>query len=116
VGRGWSVFPPRAEASPEVAWLVNAQNCTWTGGEPPTDLRPGKVLAIDWGLAEFRFQCGARVILEGPARLELLSATSARLHHGRLTAREPSTSAFEILSPQRTAVGLGIEFVIAVSN
>jgi hypothetical protein len=113
---GWWALRPRSEAAPEVAWLVNAQNCTWTGGEQPTDLRPGKVLAIDWGLAEFRFQCGARVIVEGPAKLELVSATSARLHHGRLTARVAGTSGFEILSPQGRVVDHGTEFGVAVSD
>jgi ferric-dicitrate binding protein FerR (iron transport regulator) len=112
---GWWIFRSRSEA-PEVAWLVNAQNCTWTGGEPPTDLRPGKVLAIDGGLAEFRFQGGARLILEGPARLELLSATSARLHQGRLTARVAGASGFEVLSPQGRVVDHGTEFGVAVSS
>lgn len=99
----------------EVAWLVNAQDCTWAGGEAPTDLRPGKVLVIEHGLAEFRFQCGARVIVEGPAELELVSGTSARLRRGRLTARAEGVSGFEVLSPQGKVVDLGTEFGVAVS-
>jgi ferric-dicitrate binding protein FerR (iron transport regulator) len=116
VGLGWWALRP-SEAQSEVAWLVNAQNCTWTGGEPPRDLRPGKLLSVERGLAEFQFQCGARVILEGPAQLELLSATSARLHRGKLTARmPPGASGFEVLSPQGKVVDLGTEFGIAVSE
>jgi hypothetical protein len=113
---GWWALHPWSERAPEVAWLVNAQNCTWSGGEPQSDLRAGKLLAIDGGLAEFRFQCGARVILEGPARLELLSPTSARLHHGRLTVRVAGATGFEILSPQGRVVDHGTEFGVAVSN
>jgi hypothetical protein len=108
----WAVRP----GSAEVAWLVNAQNCTWGGGEPPTDLRPGKVVAIDRGLAEFRFQSGVRVVLEGPARLELLSGTSARLHHGKLAARVSGKTGFEVLSPQGKVIDLGTEFGVSVSD
>jgi ferric-dicitrate binding protein FerR (iron transport regulator) len=113
VGLGWWALRP---ASAEVAWLVNAQNCTWAGGEPPTDLRPGKVIAIDRGLAEFRFQSGARVVVEGPARLELVSGTSARLHHGKLAARVSGKNGFEVLSPQGKVIDLGTEFGVSVSD
>jgi ferric-dicitrate binding protein FerR (iron transport regulator) len=112
-GLGWWAL--RA-ASAEVAWLVNAQNCTWAGGEPPTDLRPGKVIAIDRGLAEFQFQSGARVVLEGPARLELISGTSARLHLGKLAARVSGKAGFEVLSPQGKVIDLGTEFGVSVSD
>jgi hypothetical protein len=110
----WAVRPQPEPA--EVAWLVNAQNCTWHGGEPPTDLRPGKVVAIDRGLAEFRFQSGSRVVLEGPARLEFLSGTSVRLHHGKLAARVAGATGFEVLSPQGKVVDLGTEFAVSVSE
>ncbi|HJZ53392.1 MAG TPA: FecR domain-containing protein [Gemmataceae bacterium] len=110
---GWWATRPK----PEVAWLVNAQDCTWAGGEPPTELRPGKVLTIDRGLAEFRFECGARVILEGPARLEVLSGSGARLHSGKLAARAPAgASGFEVLSPHGKVVDFGTEFGVAVSD
>ena len=115
VALGWWALHPRSE-SVEVAWLVNAQNCTWGGGEAPTDLRPGKVLVIERGLAEFRFQCGARVIVEGPTQLELVSGTTARLYRGRLTARAAGASGFEVLSPQGKVVDLGTEFGVAVSE
>jgi len=100
-----------------VAWLVNAQNCKWSEGEPGGDMQAGKVLKLERGLAEVRFQCGARVVLEGPASLELLSGRSARLRHGKLTARVPGPAAgFEVLSPQGKVIDLGTEFGIAVSN
>lgn len=112
IGLAWWAVRPNSE----VAWLVNAQNCTWAGGEPPTDLRPGKVVAIDRGLAEFRFQSGARVVLEGPARLELLSGNSARLHRGKLAARVDGQVGFVVLSPQGKVTDLGTEFGVAVSD
>ena len=113
---GWGVVHGRG-AGATVAWLVNAQNCTWADGEPPGDLRAGTTLRVDRGLAELRFQCGARVVLEGPARLELLSGTSARLGSGKLTARVPPEAAgFEVLSPQGKVIDLGTEFGVSVGD
>src|SRR5437870_3515837 len=69
------------------------------------------------GLAEVRFQCGARVVLQGPAKLALLSGKGARLVHGKLTARVPAAAAgFEILAPQGKVIDLGTEFGVAVSQ
>jgi hypothetical protein len=80
-------------------------------------MQAGKVLKLERGLAEIRFQCGARVVLEGPASLDLLSGKSARLGHGKLTARVPGpATGFTILSPQGKVVDLGTEFGIAVAD
>src|SRR5262249_41050649 len=97
--------------------LVNAQNCAWADGvEPAGNMHAGNVLQIERGLAEIRFQCGARVVLEGPASLELLSERSARLLRGKLTARVSAPAVgFEIVSPQGKVIDLGTEFGVAVS-
>jgi ferric-dicitrate binding protein FerR (iron transport regulator) len=100
-----------------IAWLVNAQNCRWSEGEPAGDLQAGTNLNLEQGLVEIRFQCGARIVLEGPASLELLSQTSARLKNGKLTARVPTpTTGFAIVSPQGKVIDLGTEFGISVSE
>ena len=72
-------IPARA-ATANVAWLVNAQNCTWArpDQQPGRNMQAGKSLRLERGLAEIEFDCGARVILQGPAGLELLSGGSAR--------------------------------------
>ncbi len=122
VGAGWWLVNGRAgpEAparQPAVAWLVNAQNCTWSEEEPSEDMRAGKVLKLERGLAEIRFACGARVVLEGPARLELLSGKAARLGRGKLTARVPRpATGFEVLSPQGKVIDLGTEFGVSVAD
>jgi hypothetical protein len=110
--------PDAGSPGPAVAWLVNAQNCTWADDVAPAgDMGPGTVLKVERGLAEIRFRCGARVVLEGPARLELRSDKSARLLRGKLTARVsgPATG-FEVLSPQGKVIDLGTEFGVAVSG
>src|SRR5262245_38823773 len=59
---GWRLFGPRPASDEAVAWLVNAQNCTWSDGEPPGELRAGGTVRIDRGLADLRFRCGTRVL------------------------------------------------------
>ncbi len=86
---GWSA---RSKAQPRnVAWLVNAQDCRWAGlaETPGRDMAEGKVLRLDRGLAEVEFDRGARVILQGPATLELLSGNMARLVSGSISAKVP---------------------------
>ncbi len=114
---GWG-RPARAGDEGSVAWLVNAQNCQWADEVTPAgDMRAGTALELVRGLAEVQFGCGARVVLEGPARLELLSARGARLVRGKLTARVPDPEAgFEVVSPQGKVIDRGTEFGVAVSE
>ena len=69
------------------------------------------------GLAEIEFDCGARVILQGPAGLRLLSGRSARLLKGKLTARVPARArGFTVLTPHNKVVDLGTEFGLSVDD
>jgi hypothetical protein len=104
-------------SSANVAWLVNAQNCRWAGteGGPGRDMRAGKTLSLERGFAEIEFDQGARVILQGPARLELLSGSRVRVDHGTLTARVPPGAwGFTVISPDGRVVDLGTEFGLTV--
>jgi hypothetical protein len=104
-------------AGQDVAWLVNAQNCQWAAGTAPSDMKAGTRLDVDRGLAEIRFRAGAVVLLEGPARLELLSDNSARLLRGRLTGRvDGPVKGFELLSPRGKVIDLGTEFGVSVAD
>ena len=103
-----------------MAWLVNAQDCEWAAADadmPGRDMRAGKLLRLRRGLAEIEFDRGARVILQGPAELVLVSGAEARLIHGALTAHVPPPArGFTILSPGGKVVDLGTEFGLSVDD
>jgi hypothetical protein len=119
---GPSVSEVRAQVRPggNIAWLVNAQDCLWAESElemPGRDMRAGKRLRLRRGLAEIEFDRGARVILQGPAGLELVSGTEVRLLDGTLTARVPlAARGFTVLSPRGKIVDLGTEFGLSVDE
>ena len=113
--------PAVAEGPSEenIAWLVNAQDCRWddAGQRPGRDMRAGKELHLIGGLAEIEFDCGARVILQGPAGLRLASGRSAQLLKGTLTVRVPPRAhGFTVLTPHNKVVDLGTEFGLSVDD
>ena len=102
-----------------VAWLINAQDCRWVGSDqkPGRDMRSGKLLRLEQGLAEIEFERGARIILQGRCGVELVSATTVRLLYGTLTARVPvQARGFTVLAPSGRIVDLGTEFGLSVAD
>jgi hypothetical protein len=106
------------DASAQIAWIQNAQNCKWNLDLPPTgDLRAGRSLQLESGLVEIGFESGASIVLQGPAALDLLSNKSAHLRYGKLAAKVPkSAHGFTILSPEGKIIDLGTEFVMSVAK
>jgi len=105
-----------------VAYLSRAVDANWQSAQQ-TSLRcgdrllSGRYVALREGLAEVTFECGARVILEGPATLELVSDTRCHLHAGRLVARiPPQATGFVVATPSTTIVDMGTEFGVAVDE
>jgi hypothetical protein len=118
VGIWWWSQVGRDGLGEEIAWLTNAQDCKWIGNQAPAgDMRAGKVLQLQHGLAEICFQSGARVVLEGPATLELVDASSARLLHGKLTAQVLGPAkGFQVMTPHGKVIDLGTEFGMSVGK
>jgi FecR protein len=116
----WKARKPVDAPSRNVAWLINAQDCLWAADDadtPGRDMKVGKVLRLERGLAEVEFDRGARVILKGPAALELLSDNEARLLSGSMTAKVPVPAhGFTVYSPQGKVVDLGTEFGVSVDD
>ncbi|MEZ6139965.1 MAG: FecR domain-containing protein [Zavarzinella sp.] len=118
LGRQIAIWQYRDTDKEQVAWLVNAQNCQWQGGEPPAGIFVvGTELQLESGLAEIHFKSGANVILNGPAHLVFGTGNSATLHRGKLSAQvPPSAHGFTIFSPQGEVIDLGTEFGITVDD
>jgi hypothetical protein len=113
---------PRAteEATSQgVALVTRLVDVQWQPDQTPLEvgdaLLPGR-LSIESGFAQIEFFCGATVVLEGPAELELESTTLARLRHGRLRAQvPPAARGFSLEVDDMTVVDLGTEFGLSVS-
>jgi hypothetical protein len=107
---------PRAEEY--VARLTGSLECRWVNGSEAA--RPGEILRKDQrleltsGFAEITFDSGARIILQGPARLDLNSAWGATLRDGTLKANvPPEAMGFRISSASVEVVDLGTEFTMS---
>lgn len=75
----------------------------------------GETLQIAEGLALLKFARGAKVSIEGPAELKILSENSAFLTEGRISAVcPPSANGFEINTPSGKIVDHGTEFGVLV--
>ncbi|HYF37190.1 MAG TPA: LamG-like jellyroll fold domain-containing protein [Prosthecobacter sp.] len=97
-----------------VAVLARSVHVVWedTGGSPVpgTPLSPGW-LRLKSGVAQIEFYQGARVTLEGPAALQLISSSEAFCSAGRLSAHvPPQAKGFRIRTDRGTVVDLGTDF------
>ena len=79
-------------------------------------LYPGEII-LESGITAIEFYSGARVILEGPAILELTSENSAILREGRIRAQvPPQACGFSVSTPQIEVIDLGTEFGINIEE
>ena len=107
-----------SEAPAGVAVLTRSAFVQWT--DATNAPAPGAALTPGWlrfksGAIQVEFSSGARVIVEGPAELEVVSAKAAFLRSGRLSAFvPPAARGFEVRSPQVALVDYGTEFGMAV--
>lgn len=101
-------------AREEVALLVQAVDVKWAEGSQSFaagSALPKGWLRIERGTLRLDFYSGARVFLEGPASLDLLSQDLARLEKGKLTANvPPPAQGFTILNDNLRVVDRGTEF------
>lgn len=114
----WRFGQPRVApvAAARVTWSVAAQ---WQDSPRPdgTKLAVGDRLQLAEGLAEIAFVSGARVILEGPALLELESPERVNLQHGSLAARvDGPAKGFAVRTPSLAVVDLGTEFGVTAQT
>jgi hypothetical protein len=112
----------RQSTSPDaaaVAELTQTAGAKWAGSspvQPGSALRPGW-LKLESGAAQITFGDGARVILEGPAELRLISKAEGFCQTGRLSTRvPPAARGFKLGTPAITVTDLGTAFGLVVSD
>ena len=121
----WSLWlrPPVTRSgatSTAVAMLTRVVDAHWSQNTPP--VRVGNALAPGWlrlesGLAQVVFYSGARVVIEGPAELQLVSPTEAVCPTGRLLAEVPQPArGFRLKTDQLNVVDLGTAFGIDATH
>lgn len=94
-----------------VAGLMGKTTDDWRVGQT---IPPGS-MAWDAGLVQLEFYCGATVVVEGPAELEILDESRVVCRLGRLRAHVPEPArGFAILAPSFELVDLGTEFGLNV--
>jgi len=102
-----------------IAVLTQSVDAEWGEGQSfpaGSILSPGE-LKLAGGLVQIEFYSGARLILDGPADLTLVSVNQAICNSGRLRAFvPPNARGFTVLSPQFELVDLGTEFGVQVGK
>lgn len=121
----WLLSPSAAissaiATSKAVAMLNETAGARWAGpdGGPGlgAPLEPGW-LKLEAGLAQVVFYSGARVVIEGPAELQLISATHAVCSRGKVTAEvPPQARGFRIDTPQGKVTDFGTVFGLEVNE
>ena len=105
--------------STAVAVLTRSVEARWAARTGP--LRVGSALEPGWlhlesGMAQVVFYSGARLVMEGPAELKLISANEAVCPVGRLLAEvSPPARGFRVRTDQMNVVDLGTAFGIDAS-
>jgi hypothetical protein len=107
--------PDEAATVRSVAMLTHGASLVWDDEKADLEigaqLQPGP-LRLKSGVAEIEFYNGARLVLEGPAEMELISPMEVRLQSGKLKARVPEPAhGFQVhLNDGATITDLGTEF------
>lgn len=114
--------PPAAEeaTTSSVAVLARGVNMVWdrAGMVPAVNapLSPG-LLRLQSGVAEVEFFQGARLCIEGPAEISLVSSREAFCRYGRFSAHVPTQArGFRLGTPKGDIVDLGTDFGLNLSD
>ena len=102
------------ETAKGVAIITESVNVKWKGDSYRTGQAIGlKPIEIEEGVLKIEFYCGAAVLLQGPAKLEPVSAWKAICHSGKLRANvPPAARGFTVQVDETDVVDLGTNFAI----
>src|SRR3954468_12674838 len=110
----------KGTTSKAVAMLNRVVDAQWNQrDETPrlgAPLEPGW-LRLKSGLAQIVFYSGARVVVEGPAEVQIVSASEASCRSGKLTADvPPQARGFRVSTPEMNVTDLGTSFGLDVKD
>ena len=108
----------KGATSKAVAMLNRVVDAQWNQrNETPrlgAPLEPGWV-RLRSGLAQIVFYSGARLVIEGPTELQIISSSEASCRSGKLTAEvPPQARGFRMRTPQMNVTDLGTAFGLDV--
>lgn len=124
-------FGGRSGRGSIVAEITGLNRVEWAGprrSPPPPWVTAGSMVELESGLLELTHACGAKVIVEGPALVQVQTGTSSKLLRGRLSIsydRKAGGSsdrtltaapAFIVQTPHAAIVDLGTEFAVGVEG
>lgn len=106
--------------SKAIAMLNRTADAQWNRaqGVPRLNapLEPGP-LRLEAGLAQVVFYSGTRLVVEGPAELDLISGNEAFCRAGRMIVKVPAHArGFRINTPHISAIDLGTSFGLTVNE
>ncbi|MCA9003804.1 MAG: hypothetical protein KDA70_00925 [Planctomycetaceae bacterium] len=105
---------PPAVDFPYIATLTRATDCVW-GGDTPPKFSGQRLLSQDLfleeGYAEFRFDTGVRIVIEGPTKIKMDSACCATVSSGKVVLHGyEAAPEFALVTPQLTFHDIGTEY------
>ncbi len=105
---------------PIFAQITDTLNARWRRHDLSIEIGTeftAEALYLRQGLARITFNCGADVILEGPAEVQIEAADQVLLTRGRLAVRAGAEAiGFTVRTPGATVVDYGTEFGVSVSQ
>lgn len=124
-------FGGRSGRGSIVAEITGLNRVQWADprrSPPPLWVAAGSMVELESGLLELTHACGAKVIIEGPAVVQVQSGTSTKLVRGTLSINydrkvcgsseraAASAPAFVVQTPHAAIVDLGTEFAVGVEG
>lgn len=122
--RGLTQVPAKRQARPKVEWVASLsydQGAVWAEGQRTVvtgaHLARGETMRLESGLAEIRFESGARLLMAGPATLQLDSDNSVRLEVGKMSATvDEKSQGFAVDTSAGRVVDLGTRFGVSAEE
>ena len=110
----------RDSPSNAVVTILQLNDVRWTAGSSTAvsgDELPATRLKLEEGAVLIEFANSARAVLEAPVDLEIVDASTARLHAGRLTAHVPPAGrGFTVQMGELQIVDQGTDFGLMVDR